>query len=151
MLSNHFLYLGAQGWAHPAWAQDFYPEGLPEDWMLSYYNTQFQAVFLPSEVWQTTPDDDWRNWLNSTQEHFVFIVENSGDNSRVPASDRIMVASVDWLADHVWWLDARPDMRALAACIETHAVSGSPLFIISRSGNLTLLKQAETLRQVMGY
>jgi hypothetical protein len=26
----------------------FIPDDLPDDWLLSYYNTQFQAVYLPA-------------------------------------------------------------------------------------------------------
>lgn len=147
---NTFLYLGAENWIHPAWTQGFYPEGVPDDWLLSYYNTQFKSVFLPASVWQLATHDDWINWLKDTQEDFVFVVENSNEKPPI-ASGRVVEASPAWLADHVWWLDARPDMRALAQCIAAHAVSGDPLFVISRAGDLDRLRQVEALREVMGY
>ncbi|MEW6119449.1 MAG: hypothetical protein AB1593_05100 [Pseudomonadota bacterium] len=150
MQTNAFLYLGAENWAHPAWHRDFYPDGLPEDWMLSFYNTQFQMVFLPVAVWSKASPDNWRQWLNDTQEGFVFVLEK-GDDAEPPRDARVLAPSPAWLNAHVWWLDEAPDMRALAGRIAEHAANGEPLFVISRRGDLGLLRQAEALRQVMGY
>lgn len=150
MQANAFLYLGAENWTHPAWLQAFYPEDLPEDWLLSYYNTQFQTVFLPAQVWRAVPAAVWKQWFNDTQEGFVFILEEAGD-AEPPTDKRVQVASPAWLDAHVWWLDAAPDLRELAGRIAAHAASGEPLFIISRSGDLERLRQVEALRQVIGY
>jgi hypothetical protein len=61
------------------------------------------------------------------------------------------VASPPWAAAHVWWLDEAPNLRLLAQRITQRATTGEPLFVLSRSGNLELMEQADTLRQVMGY
>jgi hypothetical protein len=150
MKSNEFLYLGAETWSHPAWFQVFYPEGLPEEWVLSFYNTRFQTVFLPADTWRGQTPEVWRQWLNDTQERFVFILEECPRVSP-PASGRVQMATATWLTAHVWWLDEAPDLRALSRRIAAHAASGEPLFIISRRGDLGLLGQVEDLRQVMGY
>jgi L-amino acid N-acyltransferase YncA len=62
-----------------------------------------------------------------------------------------LLAGPAWAAEHVWWLDEAPDLRALAQRISQHAETGEPLFVISRSGNLALMEEADALRQVMGY
>ncbi|PKO59473.1 MAG: hypothetical protein CVU23_14110, partial [Betaproteobacteria bacterium HGW-Betaproteobacteria-17] len=62
-----------------------------------------------------------------------------------------LLATPAWQAQHVWWLDEAPDLRALAQRITQQAATGEPLFVFSRSGNAGLLEQANTLRQVMGY
>ncbi|KAB2322351.1 hypothetical protein F8A86_03685 [Betaproteobacteria bacterium SCN1] len=150
MKSNVLIHLGAEDWMHAAWRGRFYPDDLPDEWLLSYYNTQFKTVFLSSRKGGAAGTQDWSNWLSDTLEDFVFIVENS-DGLQVPSSDRILVASPDWLVRHVYWLDDAPDLRALARRIAEHAATGVSLFVISREGGLDALQRAQTLREVMGY
>ena len=151
MTSSALVLVGATGWLHPAWRSGFYPDDLPDDWLLSYYNTQFQAVYLPAPVWQAASEATWAQWLNETQGGFFFVLE-PGDAASVKAvSERVLLASPAWEADHVWWLDAVPDLRRLAQRITQQAATGEPLFVLSRRGDLGLLQQANTLKQVMGY
>ncbi len=75
MTSGTLVLVGASGWLHPAWRGGFYPDGLPDDWLLSYYNTQFQAVYLPAPVWQAASEATWEQWLNDTQDGFHFVLE----------------------------------------------------------------------------
>lgn len=149
--SDSLVLIGASGWLHSAWRSRFYPDGLPEDWLLSYYNTQFQAVFLPAVVWQTASAAIWIQWLNETLESFYFVLEPGEDGTAIPDSERVLPATPAWQAEHVWWLDEAPDLRSLAKRIEHQATSGEPLFVFSRSGDLVLLERATTLKQVMGY
>jgi hypothetical protein len=151
MTSSSLVFVGAMYWDHPAWRGSFYPEDLPGDWLLSYYNTQFQAVFLPEAVWQTASEATWAQWLDDTQAGFHFVLEPGDAASAKPASNRVLLATPEWTAAHVWWLDEVPDMRALAQRITQQAASGEPLFVFSRSGNLGQLEQANTLKQIMGY
>ena len=78
MTSSALVLVGAMNWDHPHWRGSFYPESLPDDWLLSYYNTQFQAVYLPAAVWQTASDADWAQWLQDTQDGFCFVLEPGG-------------------------------------------------------------------------
>ncbi|MCL5060067.1 MAG: hypothetical protein M1449_05915 [Candidatus Thermoplasmatota archaeon] len=151
MTSPPLVLVGAAGWLHPAWRSGFYPEGLPDDWLLSYYNTQFSAVYLPAAVWQAASEATWTQWLHDTRDGFHFVLEPGDAASVKPASARVLLATPAWEAGHVWWLDEAPDLRALAQRIARQAATGEPLFVFSRSGNLALLEQAGTLRQVMGY
>jgi hypothetical protein len=150
MKSSPLVFVGAMNWDHPALRGSFYPEGLPEDWLLSYYNTQFQAVYLPADVSQAASEATWAQWLDETQDGFRFVLEAGETARETPASDRILLATPAWAAVHVWWLDEAPDMRALAQRITQQAVSGEPLFVFSRSGHLASLEQANTLKQIMG-
>lgn len=150
MKSTPLLYLGATGWTHPAWRQGFYPDDLPEDWMLSYYNTRFQAVFLPATELRQAGPDIWKQWMRDTMEHFVFIVEDASD-VWIPASGRVRRATGEWRAKHLCWLEDIPDLRALSQRILAHVQTGEPLYLISRSGDLALLQRAESLREVLGY
>lgn len=151
MTAPSLVRVGAAGWLHPAWRNGFYPDGLPDDWLLSYYNTQFQAVYVPAAVWQAASEATWAQWLDDTQDGFYFVLEPGDAPPAHPASPRVLLASPAWEAAHVWWLDEAPDLRRLAQRITQQAATGEPLFVFSRSGNLALLEQASTLRQVMGY
>lgn len=142
---------GAVHWLHSGWRGRFYPDDLPDDWLLSYYNTRFQAVYLPAAVWQAASAATWTQWLHDTQDTFFFVLEPAADAAGYPASARAVPATPDWAAEHIWWLDEHPDLRALAQRITRQAETGAPLFVFSRSGDLGLLEQVDHLRQVMGY
>ena len=151
MTSLPLVRVGAMNWDRLDWRGSFYPEDLPDDWLLSYYNTQFQAVYLPAAVWQAASDVDWAQWLQDTQDGFCFVLEPGGAAAVPPASPRILLATLAWTAAHVWWLDEAPDLRALAQRITQQAATGEPLFVFSRSGDLAQLEKVNSLKQVMGY
>lgn len=147
---SSIVYVGTVNWRHPKWRGGFYPDDLPEEWMLSYYNTQFQAVYLPAPIWTAASAAIWAQWLNDTQEGFYFVLEPTDTAIRQPASERVLIATPAWVDDHVWWLDEAPDLRALAQRLTRQTATGAPLFVFSRSGNLALLGQVNSLREVMG-
>jgi hypothetical protein len=151
MKFSSLVYVGAVNWVHPAWRQAFYPDDLPDDWLLSYYNTQFQSVFLPVALWRSASEATWAQWLNDTQEGFYFVLEPDDETAVQPDSKRVLLAKPEWATNHVWWLDESSDLRALAQRIALQATTGEPLFVFSRSADVGLLQQVNTLRQVMGY
>ena len=149
MSAPFLIHTGAADWLHPAWRGHFYPADLPGDWLLSYYNTRFQAVYLPAARWQAASSAEWAQWLDDTQPGFVFLLEPGA--GAPPDSPRVIVATPDWVASRVWWLDDAPDLRALARRAAEQAAAGEALYVISRQGNLGWLEQVNSLRQVMGY
>lgn len=151
MTSSALVLVGAMNWNRPDWRGSFYPEDLPDDWMLSYYNTQFQAVYLPAVMWQAASDAIWAQWLGDTQDGFCFVLEPGDAGAVPPVSPRVLLATPAWTAAHVWWLDQVPDLRALAQRIAQQATTGSPLFVFSLRGDLVQLERANNLKQVMGY
>jgi hypothetical protein len=148
-MAGKLVLVGASGWQYAAWRGAFYPDDLPEDWQLSYYATRFQAVWLPAALWQDASDATWGAWLHDTHDGFHFVLEPAA--APTPASERVLLATADWQARHVWWLDEAPDLRQLAQRIGQHAETGEPLYVFSRRGDLRLLEQALTLVQVTGY
>ena len=151
-MSTHLLVrVGAAGWQRPAWRGPFYPDDMPDEWMLSYYNTQYSAVYLPAAVWQGATAETWSQWLFDTRDDFHFVLEPGDPAVAPPAAERVFLADADWAAAYVWWLDDAPDLRTLSQRIARQAASGEPLYVISRSGDLGAMAAADTLRQVMGY
>lgn len=48
------------------------------------------------------------------------------------------------------WLEEEPNLRELAQRMQKAALSGVPLYITSRDGALTQLRQVSELMEVMG-
>ncbi len=71
--------LGAYGWRHKHWLNTFYPEDLPvygsEDWRLSYYSNECNAVMVPYDYWKSGKIVDCEGWLDDVNEDFQFFVE----------------------------------------------------------------------------
>jgi len=143
--------IGAMDWDRPDWRGRFYPEDLPDDWLLSYYNTQFQAVYLPAARWQAASAEVWAQWLNDTRSGFCFVLEPDAAGAVPPVSPRVVLATPAWAAAHIWWLSEPLDPRALAQRIARQAAVREPLFVFSRDGDLARLEQANNLKQIMGY
>ena len=76
-LAGDELQLGAYGWSHARWNEDFYPADLPADWQLSYYSNEFNTVLVPCSYWQTTQVLECDEWLDSVHKKFWFYVECS--------------------------------------------------------------------------
>lgn len=70
---------GAYGWRQPHWLNTYYPEGLPvggdEDWRLSYFSNDFNAVLVPAGYWLTGENVDCESWSDAVHEDFQFFVE----------------------------------------------------------------------------
>jgi hypothetical protein len=156
MNENYLVYSGALSWNHPHWHDNFYPADMPPQWLLPYYNTRFKTVYLPWQEWETLSDAEIAQWLEDTQEAFRFLLEVGQDEGEIlrcqeKFAGRALVVTPSWADQHLLWLPAKPDLRALAKRITEHASLGRPLFAISREGDLNALEQVGTLVHVLGY
>ena len=71
--------LGAYGWQHSQWGENFYPDDLPEAWQLTYYSNEFNAVVVPVAYWNTHSISDCLEWIDNVHENFQFFVECHAD------------------------------------------------------------------------
>jgi uncharacterized protein YecE (DUF72 family) len=125
---------------------------LPEEWQLSFYNTQFRCAYLPSEVWRKASPELIDAWLDETQEGFRFVLQAPGSMSeedRLQASRFDGRAVLEGQADLVW-LEGKPDLRNLAQRMLMAAQGGKSLFLISRNGVLGDLGRVRELMEVLG-
>jgi hypothetical protein len=151
-MSNYIVYSGSVGWAHGAWKGDFYPEDLPEDWQLSFYNTQFRCVYLPPAMWRDAADEEVANWLHETREGFRFVLgtaEGFHEDDAAKAS-RFGERGVPESQADIIWLEGEPDLRDLAQRMQKAAQSGAPLYLISREAALPQLGKIGSLMEVLG-
>ena len=151
-MSHYGVYLGAVGWVHPQWRGSFYPEDLPTDWELPFYNTQFRCVYLPPEIWRNASNEEIARWLQETREDFRFVLQppENPDENIGPLAERFGERGIPAGKADLLWLEDEPDMRHLAQHMQKAALSGSPLFLISRDGDLTNLRQVSELMEVLG-
>lgn len=78
-VETHRVVIGACGWQHAAWTNDFYEEDLPEDWQLGFYANEFSVVFIPAKDWIDTESSVLSNWTEDVVDSFRFILEVPSD------------------------------------------------------------------------
>ena len=74
-VETHRVLIGACGWKHSDWLQNFYDEDLPEDWQLGFYSNEFSVVYVPTIDWIDNLEMD--EWSDNVSESFRFIFEVS--------------------------------------------------------------------------
>ncbi len=148
-MATYLVHHGAVGWHHPHWLGRFYPEDLPEDWMLTFYNTQFRAVFVPHAQWSAMGVEGFEQWLRDTHAGFRFVLEAgpapAGEAARILGERLGLVASAE--DPRLLWFDATTDLKALALEIGTRT---KPLYLFSRDADLERLEQVHNLLELMG-
>lgn len=148
--------LGAIGWDHDAWSGAFYPEDLPPEWRLSFYNTEFECVYLPYAVWRQAPLETLVQWREDTLERFRFLLEPShgpasdDDAAHLAALGEKAVLAAMHNGPAILWLEPDEDLKQLAQSIQEQAVM-APLYLISVSSDYAQLEQTRTLLEVLGY
>lgn len=86
-VETHRVLMGACGWKHKAWLNDFYSEDLPEEWQLGFYANEFPVVYVPASNWLVTSDPDAQDsgvidlaeWTEDVSDSFRFILEIPAD------------------------------------------------------------------------
>ncbi len=144
---DRLVLLGVAGWEWPTWTEIFYPDDMPEDWRLTYYNTQFSCVFLAAARWQRLGQAEWRQWAEDTHDRFLFLLEGEVGQS-VPSVLQDRALCLPATDPRILWCDATNELKALAAQLQ-QAQPGSR-FLISRDGDIAQLERVRTLLQLLG-
>lgn len=156
---NYRYLLGAQGWEHPAWVGDFYPEDLPAEWRLSFYNTEFECVYLPAAFWQQQSAAVILSWHHDTLPHFRFLLErprlaSKGEIANAEARMRDGLGEkavlVDGAAPEIVTIPPQINLKQFAQTLQAEPAT-SPVYLISREADLEQLQKVRTLLQVLGY
>ncbi len=142
--------LGARGWEHAGWRERFYPAGMPEDWWLTFYNTQFGCVFLDETTWQGAGDETLGRWREETHERFLFLLE--GD-AAAPAPDVLAGKAVVLRADDpaILWFERDTDLKQISAWLQRQDASPGVRFVLSRDADLGQIERVTTLLELLGW
>ncbi|MGD8812331.1 MAG: hypothetical protein PVH16_06330 [Thioalkalispiraceae bacterium] len=73
IIDSHRVFIGACGWLHEAWQEQFYPQDLPGEWQLAYYGNEFPLVMVRQQEWRN--GGEVAEWLDETDETPLFICE----------------------------------------------------------------------------
>lgn len=148
---SHAVLLGAVGWLHPTWQATFYPDDLPEDWLLAYYNTQFRSVFLPHAHWSTVTDAKLAQWVQDSQPGFRFVLESGPSPAAAGRAADILGERLGMITDRddprLLWFDADTQLKDLAQEIQRR---DKPLYLFSLDADLVALHRVGTLLELMG-
>lgn len=69
------LQIGTFGWQYESWKGDFYPDGMPEEWMLDYYSNGYRTVMVPQEDWLTWNEEQIEEINDAVEGDFSFYFE----------------------------------------------------------------------------
>ncbi|HET9701889.1 MAG TPA: hypothetical protein VFP70_13285 [Burkholderiales bacterium] len=146
---------GATGWDHAHWVGPFYPDALPAEWRLSYYAHFFGCVLVPAAIWRGSAAAA-ASWAADTPAGFRFLLQGGEGASEVAAALGERCAGILGAGGapegapgtRVIWIDAFPDLRALAG--QVRQPGAGAVLLIERRGDFGRLARAATLLAVMG-
>jgi uncharacterized protein YecE (DUF72 family) len=106
--------LGALDWRFPAWRGGFYPADMPEEWQLTYFNTQYNCTFLAQAVWRHASAAEMTQWHADTHERFRFLLEADADETLPPelADKALLISRSD---ARIAWFNRDTSLKELAA------------------------------------
>ena len=144
-IESHRIAIGACGWLHKSWINDFYPEDLPEDWRLGFYSNEFPVVYVTAADWVDAAD--FSDWTEEVAETFRFILELPDYNFDEVLYKRAL-DKARLLGDYCLGLVIRLNP---AACADLNQLENrlneakciAPVCI--DSGNLAITKECQTL------
>ena len=140
--------LGAAGWDRPEWSATFYPSDMPEEWRLTYYNTQFACVFLAESAWRQAGSAAYVAWAADTHEQFVFLLEGA----RPEEVPQMLVGRAHGVGrddSDLLWFDRHTSLKTLAEQLALPQRE-APLYLLSRDGDMGQIERVRTLLELMG-
>jgi hypothetical protein len=95
---QQYLTVGAVGWEHPQWQDEYYPDGLPDDWRPAYYSNEFHAVLLPQLHWLDGSGKRIQAWVQELPGDFRFFLGVDLAAPELQALDRARIVLQEQLA-----------------------------------------------------
>ena len=154
---THLCLLGAIGWEHEEWNGSFYPEDMPPEWRLSYYNTLYDCVLLPYADWSARGIEELNAWREDTLERFRFLLEHppgtvsEADRSRLDALGEKGVLMGPEQNERVVWFDSSSNSRDLSAKLQATAAPGTNFYLLSLDADQDKMEEARSLLEILGY
>lgn len=143
--------VGSAGWEHPQWQGCFYPDELPPEWRLTFYNTVFTCVYLSYAEWSGRDLETLAGWVEDTLVSFRFVLESNptglsaGDRARLD----MLAPRIDPPGGRIVWLERELNLKRLAGELQLLAGSPGPIYLISRDHGLAAMNQVNTLLEIM--
>jgi hypothetical protein len=121
---------------------------MPQEWQLTYFNTQYNCTFLEQAVWQQASEAEITQWHADTHERFRFLLEADANHTLPPAlADKALLISRS--DARIVWFNRDTSLKELAAKLSP-VNAASVQYLISLDGDLEQLERVATLLEVMG-
>lgn len=95
---THRVLIGACGWKHAAWLDEFYSDDLPEDWQLGFYSNEFPVVYVSASDWIDETDMD--EWVEDVSDDFRFILQVSAEALKNKSTFVALLTKIKSLGEH---------------------------------------------------
>ncbi len=150
--------MGAVGWEHPHWAGPFYPEDLPAEWRLAFYNQHFDCVLVPESRWIAATEEELIGWREDTLDRFRFVLEADSPSPEARARAACLGPKLGmWYREtappaggpRLEWITPDEDLKALATRIQTLAREPGEIYLIGRRPEPHFLSQVVTLLELL--
>lgn len=152
------VHVGAIGWEHPHWVGSFYPEDLPAEWRLAYYNQWFDCVLVPASRWRAATEEEMIGWREDTLARFRFILEAGPASPQDRARAGCLGSKLGmWYpppapaqgGPRLAWLTPEEDLKGLAVRLKTLAQEPGGLYLIGRRADAAYLNRVVTLLELL--
>ena len=97
-VDTHRVLIGACGWKHAAWLDEFYSDDLPEDWQLGFYSNEFPVVYVSASDWVDEPDMD--EWIDDISDDFRFILQVPAEALNNESAFVALLTKIKKLGEH---------------------------------------------------
>lgn len=121
---------------------------MPEVWRLTYYNTQFDCVFLAAPVWRQANAAAYEAWAADTHEHFLFLLEGACPEE-LPEELAGRARGIARDDPRLLWFDRQTSLKTLAAQLAPPDRE-APQYLISQDGDMGQIERVRTLLELMG-
>ncbi len=71
------IFIGTSGYSYQHWKEIFYPEDLPQNKWLEYYQNFFDTVELNNSFYRLPREIVFKNWAKRVKDNFTFAVKGS--------------------------------------------------------------------------
>ena len=97
-VETHRVLIGACGWKHAAWLDEFYSDDLPEDWHLGFYSNEFPVVYVSASDWidETNLDE----WIEDISDDFRFILQVPAEALNNESTFASLLTNIKKLGEH---------------------------------------------------
>lgn len=75
--------VGSRGCLHERWLESFYPEDIPEEWLLGFYANEFNTLLVPWSQWGESVEG-LKEGLDDTQDDFHLYLELPANPQALP-------------------------------------------------------------------
>jgi uncharacterized protein YecE (DUF72 family) len=154
------VHVGAVGWEHDHWRGSFYPDDLPPEWRLTYYNQWFDTVLVPRTRWERASAEELSGWSWDTLDRFRFVLDVG---QQAPTTEELERAAALAPKLGMWypcpgstdrgaalvWIEPDGNLKELSQRVRNLADEQPEVYLIARRPDAAYLNRVVTLLELL--